>query len=212
MWLLNEDAAIKAKLSGLKVTDSSNPDRPVGVRYRLPDDTYAKMTFPMIIIEHGNIAKADDREHRGSGLLPYAPEGKRRWADYENPDKSPYWHATWPIPYNLDYQITTYSRHAMHDRVLTAMLAGSNRLPARGGFLEIPQDGTVRRMDLIGGPEPDEDRDADGKRLFKTVYTVRVSSELFPEEVEEVVRVIDGGVHLDVIYYDTSISVPALVP
>jgi len=199
-WLLNEDAGLKKKFAGLTVSDVNSPTRPVLVRFRLPENEFKDMTFPAVVIDHGGISKADDREHRGSALLPYAPEGQPKWADYENPAASPYWLNEWPIPYDLDYTITVYSRQALHSRALVAALAQPDRIPARFGYVEIPQDGTIRRLDLMGGPEPDEARDADGKRLFKNVYMVRVSSELLPSQVEAVTRVLEDGVQLDVEY------------
>jgi hypothetical protein len=206
-WLLNEDAGIKAKFAGLTVADGTNPNRPVAVRFRLPQNEFSDMTYPIVIIDHAGLSKADDREHRGSTYLPYLPEGVNAWwPDFTNQESSPYWVQEWPIPYNVDYQITVYSRSALQDRMLTAALAGSDRLPSRNGYVQIPQDGTIRRLDLIGGPELDSRKDADDKRTFTQVYTVRVSSELLQSQVEAVVNVLESGIALDV-EYDTALSV-----
>jgi hypothetical protein len=112
-------------------------------------------------------------------------------ADDIDPKTLPYL-TEYPIPYNLDYQITVYSRKAIHDRVLTAALAASDRIPGRFGFLEIPQDGTYRRLDLIGGPESEADKDRDGKRIFRSTYAVRVSSELIQGAVETYYQVLSN--------------------
>jgi len=106
-----------------------------------------------------------------------------------DPSTLPYF-AEFPIPYNLDYQVTVYSRKAIHDRMLVAALAATDRVPARFGFLEIPEDGTYRRLDLIGGPNTEADKDRDGKRIFRSTYAVRVSSELIQGAVDTYYRVL----------------------
>jgi hypothetical protein len=103
-------------------------------------------------------------------------------------------YSDFPIPYNIDYQITVYSRKALHDRVLVASLAANDRIPERFGFLEIPEDGTFRRLDLIGGPSPEVEKDRDGKRIFRSIYAVRVSSELLPGEVDQYYKVLTDPV------------------
>jgi len=225
-WLLNEDAALKRKLQGLKVTDVNEPagGRPVPVRFRLPETELAEMTFPTIIIEHAGISKDSEREHRGVERLTYIPEDydpRGIWPTLvdvvddpvddgvndmttnargelyttDDPEKGvleddiPYF-AEFPIPYNLDYQVTVYSRKALHNRDLLGKLAVNNRLPHRFGFLEIPEDGTIRRLDIIGGPTEDHDKDRDGKRIFRSIYAVRVSSELLQGAVETYYQVL----------------------
>lgn len=200
-WLLNEDAAMKAKLQGLTVDDvNARPfGRPVGVRFRLPEDEIANMTWPSIIIEHGGISKDPERESRGIVKLPYAPEGMPPWADMTNYSESPYLVET-PIPMIINYQITVYSRKAVHNQLLTAALSTDpTRLHPRWGFLEIPQDGTIRRMDINGGPEPQVDIDKDGKRVFRTVYSVDVSSEIVPAQIAAFTKAM--SVEIDLEYY-----------
>lgn len=192
-WLLNEDAALKAKFAGLVVTDSNAPvqGRPVAVRFTVPSYELATMDYPTIAISHGAITRASDREHRGHTYLPYVPE------DYPNdtpakdgfpyipdgatsvdPSRSPFYTQDWPIPHNIDYQVVAHHRLEQHQTQLTAALAAIDRIPPRFGYLEIPEDGTVRSLDLIGGPEREEAKDENGKRVFRTHYAVRVYSEL----------------------------------
>lgn len=178
-WLLNEDKAVKAKLTGLTVQDVNAPanGRPVKVRFRLPETELADVDFPMVVIEHAGVTKDDDREHRGHITLPYTPEGF--------PERDGGYQTEFPIPYNVDYQITVYSRKVQHHMALISALASFDRIPARFGFLDIPEDGTVRRMDLIGGPELESTHDADEKRLFRATYLVRVSTELTDLKVQD---------------------------
>jgi hypothetical protein len=203
-WILNEDAAIKQKFNGLTVTGDGNAPplgHDVAVRFRLPETELADATFPMVVIEHAGISKADDREHRGHTNLTYVPEGVDDQGiivkDPEtgldvvwgveggtfDPNLSPFKVDDYPIPYNIDYQVTVYARLQNHLTELIAKLAVIDRIPARFGYVEIPQDGTVRTLDLLGGPMVEPDRDSDGKRVFRAVYSIRVVSELNLYEV-----------------------------
>lgn len=194
-WIFNEDLALKTKLSGLTVTDVNAPNgRPVAVRFRLPETELADLTFPCLIIEHDSITKDSEREHRGFVQIPYAPEGLPMWPDSLQPEgldpaKSPYW-SDYPIPYNIDYTVTLMSRKAVHHITLVGALAGQNRMPARFGGLDIPEDGTVRRLDLIGGPELANLKDVEGKRLFTATYLIRVSTELVDFQIQTFEKVL----------------------
>jgi hypothetical protein len=72
-----------------------------------------------------------------------------------------------------------------------ANLATEPYLPYHFGYLNIPQDGTIRTMLLMGGPEIEYGKDKDDKRLFRATYMVRVVSEIVPtvyvtEPVEQI--------------------------
>lgn len=171
-WLLNEDAALKAKLSGITVQEAALPTPvPVDVRFTVPEDEYADLTFPLITLTQARVARAPERESRGVVELRALPEGV-------DPALGPYY-AEVPVPFDIDYQAVLYTRTNSHRSYLVATLATFPYLPERFGFLEVPQDNTVRRLDLLGGPELDAGRDADNKRLFTATYRVRVSTELF---------------------------------
>ena len=182
-WLRNEDSSLKLKLQGLRVFDANAPagGRPVPVRYRLPQDELADLSYPIIIIEHAGLYPAPEREHRGRIQIPYTPEGMTPW--YSGPANaqvanSPYF-ANFPMPYNFDYVITLYARFMTeHVQPLAATLATEPYLPAKFGFLDIPQDGTIRSMFLQGGPEFSYGKDEDDKRMFSVSYRIRVFSEL----------------------------------
>jgi hypothetical protein len=182
-WLRNEDAALKRKLQGLTVTDRNAPagGRVVPVRYLLPQDELANLSYPIFIIEHAGMYPDPTREHRGHIQLPYAPEGFQQWwSDDTQADvtQSPYY-ADFPMPWKLNYQITLYARFMVeHVMPLRALLAGEQYLHPKFAFLEVPQDGTVRSMFLTGGPHDGYGTDEDGKRLFKVTYLVSVFAEL----------------------------------
>lgn len=187
-WLLNEDGALKLKLQGLRVSDANAPQgRPVPVRFRLPESEVADLTFPIIIITHDAWTPAPERMHDGFVPLPYAAEGLTPWwqdtgpaTTIFDPQAGPYY-SYFPIPYNFDYRVTVYSRF-MHEHTipLVSALAQYERLHPKYGFLDIPQDGTKRTMQLIGGPNPQYGTDSNGKRIFWVEYQIRVFSELLP--------------------------------
>jgi hypothetical protein len=187
MFIFNEDRAMKDKFSNLVVPDVNAPDtgRPVQAIWLDPDVELVNLTYPSIVI--CNVGLSFDAERAGSGWyqLPYTPENFTQWINDGNLDvtNSPYWAFT-PIPYNIDYQIEVLSQNNKHSTLLTAILSGPDFLSVRHGYLAIPEDGTVRRMDLMAGPERQNTHDADGKRLFHNVYTVRVSTELLPVEID----------------------------
>jgi hypothetical protein len=215
-WIANEDMALKFKLQGLTVSDANMSNRPVPVRYRLPEDELATLTYPSIIIEHIGFFPDPSREHRGYCQLPYAPEGYAPWwpavsdnipvvisgqeiysgtyqypqevdgAPFFNPDDSPYW-SYFPLPYNFDYRVTIYCRKMLgHLQPLMAQLATEPYLPYHFGYLNVPQDGTIRTMLLMGGPEIEYGKDKDDKRLFRATYMVRVCSEIVPTVYQNV--------------------------
>lgn len=181
-WLLSEDAALKAKLQGLMVYEGNTPGgREIPVRFRLPQVEISNLSYPIFIIEHAGQYPAHEREHRGYIQLPYAPEGQQPW--YSGPANaevanSPYY-SWFPFPWDLHYQITLYARFMeTQAQPLVAMLATEQYLHPKFAFLNVPQDGTVRSMFLLGGPEWGYGTDGDGKRLIRVTYLVNVYSEL----------------------------------
>jgi hypothetical protein len=154
------------------------------VRYKLPQVEISNLNYPVIIIEHLGQYPAPEREHRGWVQLPYAPEGQQPW--YSGPGNadvasSPYY-SWFPFPWDFHYQITVYSRFMeTHMQPLVATLATEPYLHPKFAYLTVPQDGTVRSMFLLGGPEWGYGHDENGKRLIKVTYLVNVYSELITD-------------------------------
>lgn len=190
-WIVREDAALKAKLSGIRVPvyndgDGSPTDKlqNVPVFFRLPEDEARRKVYPYITIDLLAPVRDVEREHRGVVTFgavdgpneQYQPGGRPAGAS----------RVEMPIPYSLQYQVTTYARFARHDRVINVELLAM-RLEPRFGYLEmsagnaagVPDDNTTRRMDLLSGPTNNDTRDGEGKRLFRKSYTVAVASEMF---------------------------------
>jgi hypothetical protein len=185
-FLQNEDAALKAKLQGLTVADAtSDPvtNRRVEVRFKDPEYAFADAIYPLILISHTYIERSTERESRGYVTLNYAPENYAPWADMADPNASPYTTET-PIPIDIHYAIEVYARKQRHLIQLTNALMDFYHLPPRFGFLSVPQDGTIRRLDVLGGPEYTETRDERNKRLFCALYEVLVSSEIIWAQID----------------------------
>lgn len=205
----NESRAMKKKLAGITVTASNYPQgRAVPVNFVEPDFELVSASYPGIYLSYAGMSKASDREVRGKTLLQYAPPGYpadvQVPADFEDKEStdttdwgeqgferltSPYAVPDHPIPYNLDFNVTVLTRNYQQMFEIISQLDEIDYLPARFGGLEVPEDGTVRTLDLVGGPEQSTLRDEDGKRLLQSVYSVSVTAELSLYEVEQVKRV-----------------------
>lgn len=158
--------------------------RPVPVRFLLPQDEIANLTYPCIIIKHLPMSYGEDRAHSGYIQLPYAPEGYPGWwnASDKNidPAQSPYF-SYFPTPVNIDYQVTLLARFmTQHIQPLMATLVTEPYLPFKYGYLNVPQDGTHRRLTVESGPIPGYGKDEDNKRLFTVDWRIRVGSEIVP--------------------------------
>jgi len=89
-----------------------------------------------------------------------------------------HWDIDYPIPVNIDYQITSYSRQPRHDRQILATLLHT-KLPFRFATLVTGPNtvyGTNRRLDVLDVSK--RDITEQGKRLFVNAITVRISSEI----------------------------------
>jgi len=172
-FILAEDSAIKNYLQGMLVSDEKAPVRPVKVWFGYPDIEITTQTYPYVIIELIDVRAA--RERQISGML-YDNDNRGTLAPVEG---SVYRYPI-PLPYDLTYQLTTYSRHPRHDRAI--MFQMQERFPSQYGTLQVPNDINTeiaqRHMFLDGFLK--RDMIEDGRRLFRNVYTVRIVSEMTP--------------------------------
>ena len=180
-FLINEDNALKQLLQGITVADSGNSARPVGVFYGQPDKEIRAQAYPYITIDLVGIKEDTARAHRGYVPMTYTPEGVDPDVDHN---------VNFPIPVDLLYQVSTWSRQPRHDRQIIASLFGPGRLPFRFGQLAIPEDGTNRRLDMLGFSK--RDTTENGKRLFNNVYNIRISAELFPDLLVRMYQVLEN--------------------
>lgn len=199
-FILSEDEALKTKLQGLTVNDVNNPNRPVPVWFRLPEPEARTITYPNVVIERISYEVDHDREHRGYVQLGYTPDGFPAAADPTSLATGLY--TDFPIPYLFNYAVIVQSRNVLHDISIQSQLTDLAYLPPRFGYLEIPEDGTIRRLDLLG--IDNMDTIVDNKRLFRKSYTIQVSSELTLQQIDEIVAV--GFVNIEL--YDLDEDFP----
>lgn len=183
-FLLSEDEALKEYLRNVvRVSDTGDGSRPVPVYFGMPEKELRSLTYPSIIVELIDIAEATERVHNGQAHLTYRPEGFPVLATGEAQR-----HAL-PQPFDLTYQITTLARHPRHDRQMLATLH-VGPLSVRGSGIAVEDDKTIRRLDRIGFAKRDT-VDGDSKRVFRNVFTYRMSSELWPAQAAAITRTVE---------------------
>jgi hypothetical protein len=197
-FLLSEDNAIRDLMKGMVVTDqksnSAGPTtRNVSVYFGQPDQEIRAQAYPYITIDMIDIAEDFARSMRGM-VKPMYMSDPTNMVEATNTDPAvPYdpttndWSIHWPIPVNIDYQITTYARQPRHDREILAQIMYT-KIPLRFAILE-PDDNTVRRLDVLDISKRDVTEQ--GKRLFVNAFTVRVSSEIAPETYNNVYKALE---------------------
>jgi len=166
-FIINEDKALKTWLAGVTVSDFKNSARAVGVWFGQPDVEIRDQSYPYMTIELIDIMEDPSRNHRGYGKLSYTPEGLSSSVPHYSEN---------PVPVDIEYQVVSYSRQPIHDRqIINTML--SQKLPFRYGTLTIPEDNTLRRVELLGYRK--RDTTENGKKLYVNVFSIRVSAEIF---------------------------------
>ena len=193
-FLLDEDEAIRNLLKDMVVTDQKSvtnegATRKVGVWFGQPDQEIRSQSYPYITIDMIDIAEDISRAHRGKVNPGY-------YADPETIGVDTPWDPTlhgkdmnFPIPVNIDYQITTYARQPRHDREVLAQLLYT-KIPLRFAVLNTGPNtasGTTRRLDVLDISKRDVTEQ--GKRLFVNAITVRVSSEIAPSTFNKFYKV-----------------------
>jgi hypothetical protein len=177
---LAEDEALRDLLKGMTVNDQRSTGegvaRPVGVWFGMPDQEVRDQSYPYVTIDVIDIMEARERAMRGKVAPEYL-------APVLAANKG--WEIDMPIPINIDYQVTTYSRNPRHDRQILTQLLYS-KLPFRFGTLQT-NDGIVRRLDVLDVAKRDTIEQS--KRLFMNAFTVRVSSEIAQAAFKELYKV-----------------------
>jgi hypothetical protein len=205
-FILAEDAALKAHVTGLTVSDEKQAARPVSVWFGFPDVEIRTQTFPFITIQLLDIVHATDRQHSGvvydSDLQGTAPIVGSKLYSYE-----------YPVAYDLVYQVTSFSRHPRHDRALATQLL--RKFPGHRGFLPVPNDmGTstaYRHMFMDNFTKLDRAEGENGnKRLLRNIYTLRVVSEMTPDTAQTAIDAVTSvSINSNGAQVPWTISVPA---
>lgn len=194
-FILAEDEAVKARFSNFYVTDDRNAQRPVKVYFRYPESE-TEREYPFITIELIDINHAKDRQH--SDYVQYID-----FTNNSDFDAHPGFFDYWPsesasvvpsdvgnasahyaiadsfIPVDLVYQVSIYTRSAMHDRQLSSRILQVVN-PYRFNSIYVPADGTTRRFDMLDWTNADllDMESGYRKRIFRKVLTLKMSAEV----------------------------------
>jgi hypothetical protein len=198
-FIIAEDAALKAHLAGMTVSDEKNAARPVKVWFGYPDVEVRAQEFPFVTIDLIDINPANDRQNSG---IMYD-------ADYNgtvSPTTGRSYKYDIPVAYDLVYQVTSYARHPRHDRALMMQLL--NKFPSKFGKLAVPnQLGTetgYRSMFLDGFVKRDAvDGETGNRRLLRNALSVRVVSEMTPTLAASAVK------HTETVFLDKTSTPPS---
>lgn len=172
-FILDEDYALKQKLSGFSVINYANgAATPVPVYFRFPDPEERQRSFPHIAIDLVEINFDRERAHRADGFtLTWDTETATPLQGFNLVGDD------YPLPWSLVYQLGCYSRQPEHDRQMLMMMY--QMFPEQYGNLNMAAfDGTNRRADLVSSVRRDT-VDANQKRLYRNIITVAISSEFF---------------------------------
>ncbi len=195
-FTLAEDAALKNRLRHLTVTDDKNGQRPVQVFFRWPSGE-TEVVYPMVTIDLVDIRYAPERAlsevnyyyAEGTGLTPEEQETRSTLTYYPSEfnesdladmvGESGYMSTEQFVPVDLIYQVSTHSRLQRHDRQLT-MLMLRRVFPFKRGFIDIPEDGTIRRCELVSWRNTNVlDQETGYKKdIFRKVFTISISAEI----------------------------------
>lgn len=200
-FLLAEDAAVKARFSTLTVSDDRNGERPVSVFFRYPEGETEKH-YPFITVELIDLIHNRALQLSETSYYFYGEGDPKNTVDYYPSEQTgaslnallevedSVLKIDSFVPVTLIYQISTYTRSALHDRQLTSKIL-RRVAPFRRGFIDIPEDGTIRRFDLMGWTSADllDQESGYKKRIFRKVYTLQMSAELPTSDLQAVKQV-----------------------
>ena len=196
-FLLAEDAAIKNRFSGLHVSDDRQGSRPVQVFFRYPESE-TERSYPFVTIEMIDIVHARNRQHSEVSLeyakvgtplheksltrpnaLKYFPDRISNMENVTGALSSDFITTNEFVPVDILYQVSTFTRSALHDRQLSSQML-STIVPFRKGFIDVPEDGTIRRFDLLDWTTADllDSEAGYRKRIFRKIYTLQMSAEI----------------------------------
>ena len=185
-FILAEDEAIKLHFSNLTVSDDRDASRPVQVFFRYPEGE-TERHYPFITIELIDIVHAKNRQHSESFLYTDRaghPSNIDYWPSTSSASSPPLagndlYRTSEFTPVDLLYQVSTFTRSAIHDRQLANQML-ANIVPFRYSSIMIEADGTSRRLDLLDWSTADllDPEAGYRKRIFRKVYTLQMTSEI----------------------------------
>jgi len=175
-------------------TATPGTTRKVGVWFGQPDQEIRAQSYPYITIDMIDISEDFSRAMRGRVKPAYLTNPSVIGTNTAWDTDEHNWDINYPIPVNIDYQITSFSRQPRHDRQILAQLLYS-KIPLRFAVLNTGPNtvfGTTRRLDVLDISK--RDITEQGKRLFVNAITVRVSSEIAAETFNKMYKVLQLNV------------------
>lgn len=170
----NEDEALKNWLKGMTVSDDKNSARPVDVWFAMPDMEVRDQKFPFIVLELIGINEAKDREMRQLLKVVNDPNSSSVY----QPGYARY--ASAALPFNLIYQATAYARHPRHHRQIIQQML-TQKVPGRLQALPVIPEQSKRHMELLSWTS--RDTIEGGRKLWQTIYTILVATEISDTDV-----------------------------
>ncbi len=173
-FIISEDEALKTLMQGIVVSDEKNNTRSVQAWFSNPDPELRNQSYPYVTIELIGVEWARYRQASG-----YMIDNDRQGT--VSPSSGEVFEYEMPAAWDLMYQITSYARHPRHDRAIISHLL-NNDFVANRGFLPVQNDlGTqTSYRHIILQDFAKRDTVEDGRRLFRNVFTVLVTSESTP--------------------------------
>jgi hypothetical protein len=173
-FIISEDEALKTLMQGIVVSDEKNNTRSVQAWFSNPDPELRNQSYPYVTIELIGVEWARYRQASG-----YMIDNDRQGT--VSPSSGEVFEYEMPAAWDLMYQITSYARHPRHDRAIISHLL-NNDFVANRGFLPVVNDlGTqTSYRHIILQDFAKRDTVEDGRRLFRNVFTVLVTSESTP--------------------------------
>lgn len=179
-FIIAEDQALKTLMQGIVVSDEKNNTRSVQAWFSNPDPELRNQSYPYVTIELIGVEWANYRQASGFFI-----DNDRQGT--VSPSSGEVFEYEVPAAWDLMYQITSYSRHPRHDRAIIAHLL-NNDFVANRGFLPVPNElGTqTSYRHIILQDFAKRDTVEDGRRLFRNVFTILVTSESTPDSGDSV--------------------------
>lgn len=195
-FILAEDAALKKRMAGIFVSDNRQAIRRCQVFYDHPNVELEK-AYPYVTISLLDINFAPDRAlseqdyyyTNGSHLteeqksqytsLLYYPSEMTEADLASQVDGDQFVTTEQFVPVDILYQVTTHLRDPIHKRQLDALML-RRVFPMRRGFIEIVEDGTMRRLTLLDWRSADilDLESGQNKHVFRSVYTLTINAEI----------------------------------
>lgn len=192
-FLFAEEQALREALKSITVADNADPSRRVKVYYGYPNEeveqVYPFLTIDLLGIEFDAERASSEQTYywqptptqnqiRSSTDLQYFPD---QYSDTDLAAMNTVQSVDNFVPVLLLYQVTSWARNPLHDRQITgAMVRYVFPSMGRRTWLEVPEDGTIRRMNLLSWRAQDIQDQQSGyrKAIHRKAYTISIQAEL----------------------------------